>query len=177
MLPLDSPRWQELAHVYGAAGDIPEKLGRLEAEGVIEWGPDSVLEEIASAIYHQGDPGTASYAAVPHLMRIAEGRTSGEQIWLVLLCGWIEGAKTSRRPELPDDLAQAYFDALAKARRLAIAFLNSPRGDWTKGEYAVDLTYLFGAIAAFDGEHELAQDLAMFDIMKDCYETAMAKEN
>ena len=177
MLPLGSPRWQELAHVYGAAGDIPEKLRRLEAEGIIDWGPDSVLEEIASAIYHQGDPGTASYAAVPHLVRIAEDRTPAEQTWLVLLCGWIEAARTSLRPEVPDDLSQAYDNALAKARRLAIAFLNSPRGNWTKGEYAVDLTYLFGAIAAFDGEHELAQDLAMFDILKDCYETTMAKED
>jgi hypothetical protein len=176
MLSLDSPRWQQLAHVYGAAGDIPEKLRRLDSEALIDWMPESILEEIGAAIYHQGDTDTASYAAVPHLMRIAEGRLPAEQMWLVLLCGWIEGARSSQRPAVPEDLSEAYHEALIKARGMAMELLNSPRGSWAKGEYAVDLTYLFGAIAAFDGEHQLAQDLAIFEILKDCYETAMKKE-
>lgn len=29
MLPLDSPRWSELEHAYGAAGDVPALLRKL----------------------------------------------------------------------------------------------------------------------------------------------------
>ena len=155
---------------------MPEKLRALEVLDVIEWTPDSLLESIAAAIYHQGDPGTASYAAVPHLIRIAECRSPAEKVWLVYLCGWIEGARGEARPEIPVDLKDAYFEALGKARNMAMELLSSPKGDWVKGEYAGDLTYMFGAIAAFDGEHELAQDLSMFDILKDSYETTMAEE-
>ena len=64
---------------------MPEKLRALEVLDVIEWTPDSLLESIAAAIYHQGDPGTASYAAVPHLIRIAECRSPAEKVWLVYL--------------------------------------------------------------------------------------------
>lgn len=177
MLPLDSPRWQKLNHVYGSAGDIPEKLRRLEAAALIEWAPKSAMEEITSAIYHQGDPSTASYATIPHLIRIAQGRKPAEQIWLVLLCGWVEGARTSSSPNVPDDLSEAYAKSLVVARRLAIDLLSDPLGSWRQGAYSSSLTNLFGAIAAFDGERGLARDLAVFDLMKDCYETTMKEDS
>ncbi|MEZ5945249.1 MAG: hypothetical protein R3C13_08990 [Hyphomonas sp.] len=177
MLPLDSPRWKQLTHVYGSAKDIPEMLRRLEALDVIAWGNPSELDDIASALYHQGDPGTASYAAVPHLVGIAEHRTPAEQAWLVYLCSWIEAARSADRPEIPDDLAESYFMALAVARQIAVSLLTDPHRSWVQGEYATDLPYLFSAIAAFDGEHELAQDLAQFELLKDCFETMSAKDN
>lgn len=78
---------------------------------------------------------------------------------------------------MPDDLSEAYAKSLAIARRMAIDLLSDPRGGWHKGAYASSLTYLFGAISAFDGERDLARDLAILDLMKDCYETTMKEES
>lgn len=169
MLLLDSPRWKELNHVYGSAEDIPEKLRALRDEERIEWTTDSVLEEIAAAIYHQGDPNTGSYAAVPHLVDIIQSRSPAEQILIVLLTGWIEAARDASRPEIPKDLTSTYFEALEKLKAMAINLLSVPEKSWIKGPRATDLTYLFGAIAAFLGERELAIDLSEFELLKEAY--------
>src|SRR5687768_1901307 len=63
MLPLDSSQWQNLTHAYGAASDTPGMLRGLTPLS------RSIRDEepwfgIWSALAHQGDVYTASYAAV-----------------------------------------------------------------------------------------------------------------
>ena len=155
-LPLDSPRWSELAHVYGSAVDMPVAIRRLERLDHIEAHCDGPLVEITSAIYHQGDPDTGSYATVPHLVRIAESRPPGERLPLLSLCGWIEQYRTSRRPRIPEDLEPAYRDALARALTMTIELLAVPRSSWGPFGDPYDLHHIFMSIAALSGERKLA---------------------
>jgi hypothetical protein len=72
MLPLDDPYWSELVHAYGKASDVPELLLALASST----GPKTGYEEepwysLWSSLCHQGDVYTASYAAVPHIVKIA----------------------------------------------------------------------------------------------------------
>jgi len=67
MLSLESPRWSELTHAYGCASDIPALLRQLMAVS------DANADEepwftLWSALAHQGDVYSASFAAVPHVV-------------------------------------------------------------------------------------------------------------
>jgi len=155
-LPLDSPRWKELAHVYGSAADMPDAIRRLEKLDHIEFQHDGPLDEIISAIYHQGDPDTGSYATVPHLVRIAESRPPGERLPLLSLCSWIEQYRTSTRPRIPEDLEPAYHHALARALTMTIELLAVPRSSWGSFGDPYELHHIFMSIAALSGERKLA---------------------
>ena len=65
MLPLNDPRWNTLAGGYKTPYDPSDALRRIEA-GKDAW------DELWQELHHQGDVGEASYAAVPHLVRIAK---------------------------------------------------------------------------------------------------------
>lgn len=64
MLNLDDPKWKELNGGYRTPYDASIALRELEA-GEDAW------DELWQELHHQGDVGEASYAAVPHLVRIA----------------------------------------------------------------------------------------------------------
>jgi hypothetical protein len=71
MLPLNSPTWADLRDAYGASSDIPGLLRDLEALPPNEGAEAEPYFSLWSALCHQGDVYTASYAAVPHLVRVA----------------------------------------------------------------------------------------------------------
>lgn len=67
-LPLDSPRWHELAHAYGKASDIPALLRQLATVPTSD-GEREPWFSLWSALAHQGDVHAASFAAVPHVVK------------------------------------------------------------------------------------------------------------
>lgn len=115
MLSLDSPRWAELRHAYGTAGDIPALLRQLFANPrpVGDAGKDPWYS-LGSALAHQGDVYDASFAAVPHVVA-AMAVTSGqiESIFLNF-AAWVEICRKNKNVAIPADLAPAYFAALAQ---------------------------------------------------------------
>jgi hypothetical protein len=168
-IPLDSSRWKELVHVYGSGEDMPEAILRLEKLDHINWDENGPLEKIAAAIYHQGDPNTGSYATVPHLVRIAEGRPPNEQLPIVALCSWIEQYRTAKRPRIPDDLEPAYRHALVRAKDIAITMLTAPGDSWGAHGFPYDFRCVFAAIAALSGERRIAGLLDHLDEFEFCY--------
>src|SRR5215210_6929264 len=115
MLELNSPRWGELKHAYGEASDIPELLERAKAVA-----PSAQLRSepwfaLWSALCHQNDVYTASYAAVPHLAAIAGIKPLAERVEVMALIGSIESCRhRSDMPLIPDDLVAGYLAALGK---------------------------------------------------------------
>jgi hypothetical protein len=166
-LSLDSSRWKELTHVYGSAADMPDAIRRLENLEHIEFCRDGPLDEIISAIYHQGDPNTGSYATVPHLVRIAEHRPPGERLPLLSLCAWVEQYRTSKRPPIPDDLEPAYRHALVQALTMTIGLLAVPRTSWGSFGDPYELRHIFMSIAALAGERKLAFLIDHLDDLED----------
>ena len=65
MTEIPANRWSQLTHAYGAAVDIPTLLERARFD--LRPGSDSQSAwfELWSALCHQGDADTASYAAAP----------------------------------------------------------------------------------------------------------------
>ena len=71
VVPLNSKDWQTLTHAYGGASDVPELLAQL----ALNPKPKSDYRSepwfmLWSSLCHQGTAYNASYAAVPHIVRI-----------------------------------------------------------------------------------------------------------
>lgn len=108
MLSFDDPTWTTLAGGRGRVIDIRPLLTRLEVEPA----PESAWEALWDALHHQGDIGIASFAAVPHLVRIHRQR--GTPDWnTYALVATIELARDgTQNPELPDWARPDYEAAL-----------------------------------------------------------------
>ena len=120
MLPLDSNRWIELHHAYGAAGDIPALLSQL-----LERPAGTANEEpwfsLWSALAHQGDVYGASFAAVPYVVAaIAKGPNRVSSTYFQFPA-WVEICRHHKNIDIPEDLSKAYFDALAMLPSLVAA--------------------------------------------------------
>lgn len=114
MLSLDDPRWNELQHAYGRAGNVPDLLRTLASST----GPNARVQDepwfsLWSNLCHQGDVDTASYAAVPHVVHIASQAAEPVDFGFFQLPTAIEFARqTGGGPEIPPFLAEDYHDAI-----------------------------------------------------------------
>ena len=145
MLELDSPRWGELTQAYGTAEDIPKLLVHLAGAG------DGERRELWfglwSTLCHQGEVYSASYAAHPHLVRLAGGgwpaAWAAEALHLV---GAIEvGRATPGSPPVPEDLAEAYRDAMRAVPAIVAARVGEP--------WSADTTQVLTAVLAIAKGH------------------------
>ena len=124
-LDLSSPQWKELDTAYGTATTIPGLLKRLETEwpacsGMDQWHAEP-FGPLWEALDHQGDVYWASYAAVPHVARIAEQIPARHRIRFVFFIASVEEARTlGRGPAMPENLAAAYHEAVEKLRDLTL---------------------------------------------------------
>jgi len=108
MLDLDAPEWRSLTGGYRVPYDASRLLKKLEASS----SSIEVWDDIWNELHHQGDIGTASYAAVPWLLKIYR-----EKRWidfnLPTYVFTLEGARLkSGNPPVPEWLAQDYEEAL-----------------------------------------------------------------
>jgi hypothetical protein len=101
-------RWADLKGGYRVVFDPRPLLLRLMYTPYA----DPLWHEFIGELYHQGDVGEASYAALPELAKlIPEGSPIPWQ--LVALVAWIENARTaSGNPALPEWLEESYFKAI-----------------------------------------------------------------
>jgi hypothetical protein len=120
ILSLDSPRWSSLQHAYGVASDIPDLLRQLDSL------PDSQGESepwwsLWSALAHQGDVYSASFAAVPHVIRALSVAPAKASSTYFHFPAWVETCRSNKGIPVPDDLLPAYSEALAKLPSLVAA--------------------------------------------------------
>ena len=157
MLDLRSPRWKELSHAYGSAQDIPTLLSQLKTAAPKKDYRSEPWFSLWSALCHQGDVYTASYAAVPHVMAIGLEKSTVERIDYLLLCASIEAQRhTNQAPAIPTDIKLEYEQALQAGISMTVDCLTQ---DWSEEDFRV----LFGALAIFRGQVPLGNMLLNFD--------------
>jgi hypothetical protein len=125
MLSLDDKRWQELEGGYRTRFDPRPLLSDLEGNR----NANSAWRGLWEGLHHQGDVGTASYAAVPHLLRIYRER--GTIDWnIYAMVAVVELARDDgKNPAVPAWLEDAYFEAirdLAKVGAVEILQTKKP---------------------------------------------------
>ena len=118
MLRLESPRWRSLEHAYGVASDIPDLLRQLSTFPKCENYRTEPYFSLWSALCHQENVYTASYAAVPHLIELLERKPLEASLSLFLLPCCIEIGRTmGMGPAVPDDLKEAYEASLGRLHK------------------------------------------------------------
>lgn len=120
MLSLDSPRWSELRHAYGPASDIPALLRQLDTV------PESRGEEepwftLWSALAHQGDVYSASFAADPHVVAALAAAPARADAAYFQFPAWVEICRQRKGIVVPEDLQPAYSEALRRLPSLVAA--------------------------------------------------------
>jgi hypothetical protein len=108
LLNLNDTRWQNLDGGYRTRFDPRPLLSHLETNK----GAKAAWHELWEGLHHQGDVGEASYAAVPHLVRIYRGR--GAIDWnTYAIVAVIELARDEgKNPKVPKWLEEDYFQAI-----------------------------------------------------------------
>ncbi len=116
MLGLDDERWKELEGGYRVPFDPRPWLALLES------GKDNeaVWEAFWENLHHQGDVGEASYATVPHLVKIYKQRgTFDWNAFAIVSC--VDLCRESRsNPPLPGWLKDEYFVAIQELATVGI---------------------------------------------------------
>ena len=126
MLALDSPRWGELSHAHGSAEDIPKLLQALatmdgEEERAELW------YGVWALLCPEGASVTAAYAAVPHLLSIAEERGAAEQVSSLHVTTTVEmNRHVAGAPAIPADVVQDYALAIESLPQRVAALANEP---------------------------------------------------
>ncbi len=152
MIPLDDPRWAALRGGYKVPYDASAPLRRLEAG-------DDVWDELWQELHHQGDVGEASYAALPHLVRIA--RTLPRRDWNFYgLVSTIEVERHRKsNPPPPAWLAEDYAAAMRHVLDLAL-------GDLRGSEDPAIVRSILGAVTLAKGDIKLGALISRSDDSK-----------
>lgn len=119
MLDLDDKRWSELLGAYRIPYDASVPLRRMEAG-------ESVWNDLCENLYHQGDVGEASYAALPQLVRICAAR--GTNWNLYALAAYVEVDRHRiKNPPIPAWLSESYREAWQRLIQLALRDLSESK--------------------------------------------------
>jgi hypothetical protein len=151
VLSLLSPRWSELRHAYGSARDIPsllEQLGSLPESS----GESEPWFTLWSALAHQGDVYSASFAAVPHVVAALAAAPAKADESYFQFPAWVEVCRARQQLEVPPDLKVTYYESLASLPGLVA---QASVREWSPGFAACALS----AVAAAKGQHAVAEAL------------------
>lgn len=151
LLSLENSRWSELQHAYGAASDIPPLLAQL-ANLPSAGGGQEPWFSLWSALAHQGDVYPASFAAVPHVIEALASDPLKAGFTYFQFPAWVEIWRRKNNISVPEDLAPAYFESLARLPSLVAA---ASAHEWD----AEFLQCALSAIAAAKGEAGIAEVL------------------
>jgi len=164
MLDLNSSRWSDLTHAYGSAANIPNLLRQLESALPQEDYKSEPWFSIWSALCHQGDVYTATYAAMPHIIAQAGKKRDKRRLDCLSFVGYAEACRHRKgAPPVPSDLKDDYLAAIRSAPEL---FLFSLQENWRQEETKM----LLGGFAAAKGYPKLADVIINLDSTLTCLE-------
>jgi hypothetical protein len=150
MLSLDDPRWNELQHAYGVASDMPALLSQL-GDLPLSHGNSEPWFSLWSALAHQGDVYSASFAAVPHVIAaLAIDPLKADAVYFHFPA-WVECCRARRQVPIPDDLVLDYRRALSQLPMLVAEASKRP---WDGEDF---LPSTLAAIAVAKGQPVIAE--------------------
>ncbi len=120
MILLSDHKWKDFGG-YRLKYDASVPLSHLESE-VDDL--DSIWAELWENLYHQGDVGVASYAAIPHIARITRRRKILDYNSFALTVAVELARGQGQNPEMPDWLKQDYNEALWDMAKYGCANLD-----------------------------------------------------
>jgi hypothetical protein len=127
---LDRRLCDEAIEIYGRA-DIPALLRQLTDLPSSETDNEPWFS-IWSALVHQGDVYSASFAAVPHIIEALASAPLKTEFSYFQSPAWVEVCRTKKGVSVPEDIAPAYFESLSRLPSLVGVAAARP---WDEGFY------------------------------------------
>lgn len=167
MLPLDDPRWNELMGGYKVPYDPSTALRQLE-QG------EDVWDELWQELHHQGDVGEASYATVPHLVRIAKSLTHRDWNFYGLVSTIEIERHRNSNPALPNWLKPSYIEAMQQVLDLALSDLQQAKDKVTVRSILAAIALVkgdvkLGALIGHSDDSEIDEVLEQYDAWSEMY--------
>ncbi len=160
MLSLEDSRWSRLRSNYGTGTSVVQLLSKAAAgDPLDEW-----FDDLFQELLHQYTLSEVAYAAVSHLVRIANERQDVRKALVVLIGGCYAYSDESRSPPIPQDFEEEWRLARHEALLLALEVLRDPDLDEN------DTRYLLSSVAALKGEKELSVAIESLDVEIQCPE-------
>jgi len=135
MISLDDARWSNMTGGYRMPLDPRPLIKRLDTDA----DTTAVWQDLWDELHHQGDVGEASFAAVPFLVesyrkqRVLDGNTFA-------IVAIIELArKEGKNPDVPQWIAEDYFQATGAWQRSALQWYCSPKARRKFAPYSASL--------------------------------------
>ncbi len=152
MLDLNDPRLKRLLGAYRRPYDVSPPLRKIEASGPSQ----ELWDELWSNLYHQGQIGDASFAAVPFMAWLMKKQKTRD--WnLYALAGIIELSRNvNSNPDLPDWLSLDYKAGLSEIMEMGINDLKMSIDVYT-------LRSILGFVALIKGNQDTARLLLELD--------------
>lgn len=123
-IALDSPRWQNLSHAYGKAGDTPDLIRAIRKELTPDYSDGGAWFEVYSSLFHQSSTYSATYAAIPHLVGIAVEGNLWQRVAVMCLLGEINIAQSWVEARIAPDLLADFEPALNEVKRFALGTIR-----------------------------------------------------
>lgn len=127
-MDLNSAIWSSLEGGYKQPYDASVPLRKLEV-AITTAEVAVVYEELWNELHHQGDVGVASYAAVPHLVRIARAKKLYDWNLLGLCCTIEQQRHQEGNPALPVEYTSEYMAALSNLRQFVLENFKGDMND------------------------------------------------
>jgi hypothetical protein len=151
-LDFNDERWAGLVGGYRTPYDPRPALRSLEERKGVE----EAWHELCTELYHQGDVGEASYAAVPHLVRIYEEQGIPDWNTYALAATIEEARQVGKNPDLPTYLCEPYVEAWHRLVRIGIRELETAEDPGL-------VSCIIAVIAMGKGQFSLGRFAILFD--------------
>ena len=158
MLSLTDPKWSELQSTYGSGTRVAELLSRAERGVPFDRWYDELFQELC----HQYTVSKAAYAAVPHLVTLAQNDKEARKHLLLLAGSCYAFSQVPGAPSMPAGFEEEWHAAARDAIPLLAEVLS---GDQLSES---DLRYLLFSLAAVQGHHSLALAIEALDSEREC---------
>lgn len=133
MLPLDDPWWSRYTGGYQVVYDASQALQRLFDGGTAE-----AIEELENELCHQGDLGSAAYAAAPWLVEyLRRGPELDARVAGLVLT--IEFDRLFNGDKMPEELRRSYERAIGDLPEIV---LSKRTGRWDDRQVQVAASVL-----------------------------------
>lgn len=161
MLELNDSRWSQLKATYSSGTTVARQLLALRSGELSKEDEENFWQELC----HQDDSTEAGYAAVPHLVQMAETTGSEQSLFLLGMAANIVCCSTlPRSHKVPDFLS----NPLSEASRLGLHQLGEllRAGNLPQGQ--ANTRGFLSAIAGFSKEAEIYLAIESFDCLVKC---------
>ncbi|MCL9662683.1 hypothetical protein L2089_18500 [Paenibacillus hunanensis] len=169
MLDLHDPLWSELNTAFGTAEEVPELLASLLHEY-----DEEIFQELTEVLLHQYTVYTATVAAVPYLIHIAETSSLSVRMELYITCGMMVLGYAARATTIAKTLASEQWEPLQRAHTDALERMNTLHDSVlqyarTHIDDPSEQEYILAAWLAY-GHHDTLAELILYHTGEQEYE-------